>query len=460
VVVVDSNEPVIREEFEDDRPVIVPDGDSEVDCWIREQDGISTTLCAQETFENDTWTFSDSVPQSFGVIWKRTYNITEAGLYTFSFSTNFGTRYIITDPDGNVIASEFGVSEKSIEIELTTGQNRFLIFGLASRSPQLNLETELRFLGNLADSLLFQAAVFVPDLFNVIERTVEQNSPAELRPQVIGVFNRAENMELVISWDLPQGVFMRLPVEDGAHTINTINIAPREEEKFVLDFEESALTQLEAGTYEGNVEIRLSAGEINLRPDDEGVVIGPPPDDMLTEPIMDEQPIIVEPEEPPAPPTGSDEEIIVPPPPPPEPVLSVAFTETEPLVSDTEKFAAGQFSLRIDNDDPTKYTYLWDFDVNDVSLVRGSVTAINPSAAWQMTSADLAEIEAGGAATREVSVTATKGSTVLQETLVIQLDDPRLLDVEDPIEPPPPPPPDDGGSDPIGFKDLGDKQIL
>lgn len=443
MAVIDKNNNIVGE----DQP-IEPNGDTQ--CWIRLNldTGIKTNLCAQEgTVTGGIRTFSDRVATAGSYTWQRTYFL-DGGLYTFSFEAMDDTGaplYVrVRISDYGTITTEKGASNRSVELDLPAGQYSFTIFGDVGSQP-LNLTTELRDLVNITESKLGQAAVFTPDINQVISRTLVQNSQTQLSPQVITVFNRAENMEIELTWELPYGVFMRLSRSEGGsykNQLSSLLVKAREERKMVLDFREAELSSLSPGLHEGNVAITISAGTIELREGENDIVIGPIPTETAGTIIEEEQPPVASPITDETADVIEEKESIIEaeaveedegelPPPAPEPTVSFTFNEEPPEIIKGVTYAVGTFNIRMANDDPTLYDYLWNFDVFNVAPTLGLNTAMNPKVKWQMTKADLNTIQTGGYATRRVSVTATKGATTLEEAADIRLQDPRLMVVEE-----------------------------
>jgi hypothetical protein len=69
----------------------------------------------------------------------------------------------------------------------------------------------------------------------------------------------------------------------------------------------------------------------------------------------------------------------------------------------------------VQGDDPTTFTYAWNFDVAGQGAGSGQTTVASPTnVAWLATAADQTALRNGGTTTRTIEVIATKGSMVLR----------------------------------------------
>jgi hypothetical protein len=136
------------------------------------------------------------------------------------------------------------------------------------------------------------------------------------------------------------------------------------------------------------------------------------------------------------------------PPLPEEPTITFDFDflELTPKSLFGLPIARGRLTAVLTGDDPTTYSYSWNFDVTNLGAGFGDTAARITTAEWRMNTQDIVNlIGSAGVTTRSVEVVATKGTKIFRVRKTVEFKDPALkfLTPPDPFDDPLPREPDE-----------------
>ena len=296
-----------------------------------------------------------------------------------------------------------------------------------------------------------------------IERAYVKGSGTALSSHRIKFFNRSSNMTVNVNLAGPKPVkFVTAfqlagDVIVGGFPADSFELATQKEKEIDVLFTSSELDPLPDGLIRSEVLVSLSAGTITIPKDSDGTIdIGVPlPADAVT--IITVEPPPVEPPPPAPTPTwrdcSSSTEVVhdgfpptdwvlrsdgcyVPPvPPPPAITLNITQQELLPLFDGSRSTARARLNAVLEGDDPTTFTYAWNFDVNRQGAGTGNTAIQNTIANWLMTDADLILLEdpPTSKTTRVVEVIARRGIDVIRSRITVVLDNPELVFITPPL---------------------------
>jgi hypothetical protein len=297
-----------------------------------------------------------------------------------------------------------------------------------------------------------------------VDRAYVLGSGAGLSSHRLKFFNRSTNMTLIVALGGPKPVkfvtAFQFVGDQGLGGLPSDSFElPTQGERLVdVLFNVRELDLLPEGLIRSDILVAVSAGTITIAKDtDDNIDVG--------EPLPPDEPIVLPPEEPilpppPPPPTPtwddcsgatrttregfppedyilrSDGCYIPPPPPAPDIELEIGWQEMAPVFDGTRSIAQVRFIANLGGDDPTTFSYSWNFDVNRQGPGTGDTTIRAPRVGYRLTDTDLRNLEAAGfkRTTRSVEVIARKGNTIVRSRITITLDDPALVFISPPIE--------------------------
>lgn len=316
--------------------------------------------------------------------------------------------------------------------------------------------------GDPSDTDLIQVVDITPDSDLSVERAYVLDSGTALSPHRIKFFNRAENMTVLVQLSGPTPVkFVTAfqvagDVGVGGLPASSFELGIREEKEIDMVFLADEMNKLPEGLLRSNILVSLAAGTVTLAKDsDDDISVGTPSPE--GEPILlPLDPVDLPPLPPPPTPTWSDcssgtavvrdgfppsdfilrDDGCYIPAPTPELVVTMLIRpkELEPTFDGTRSTARAQLLVSLAGDDPTTYSYRWNFDVNKQGAGTGDTTAQSTTVGWLLTNADLIRLEDpnDGQTTRTVEVIATKGVKVIRSRVQVVLDNPSLAFIAPP----------------------------
>ena len=297
-----------------------------------------------------------------------------------------------------------------------------------------------------------------------VERAYVLGSGAGLSPHRLKFFNRSTNMTLNVALGGPKPAKFVTAFQFvgdqglGGLPADSFELSTQGERLVDVLFDVRELDLLPEGLIRSDILVAVSAGTITIAKDkDDNIDVG--------EPLPVDEPIVLPPKEPilpppPPPPTPtwddcstgtrttregfppedyilrSDGCYIPPPPPQPTVQLNVAFNELEPTFDGSRSTARVLLTANLFGDDPTTFSYSWNFDVNRQGAGTGNTALQKPIVGYRLTETDLRRLEDSldKKTTRSVEVIARKGTTIIRARRTVVLDDPKLVFISPPPE--------------------------
>jgi len=266
----------------------------------------------------------------------------------------------------------------------------------------------------------------LPDPTEVIERSYIIGSGVALSSHRLSFFNKSSNMSLLIDLSASSPVSFKTITGEN---ISSFELASRTQRQVDICFTTTELDTADEGLNRAIATIQINAGTVSLVDGNDQIRIGGD----LTQ-LIDDQTI--------GPNTG-------PVPPPSVNITSEDQIELNTVIVPPQDTAAAPIRIIVDSveqpsqlingvrvgkafvsttmrmDDPTLYSYTWNFDVLGQGSGIGS-SSQSTNVTWVMTENDLRLLESDGKTSRTVEVVARKGNSIYRSTKEIILQDSML----------------------------------
>jgi hypothetical protein len=286
-----------------------------------------------------------------------------------------------------------------------------------------------------------------------IERAYLLGSGLAQTPYTLTFFNCSTNMGVIVELSGPDIVDFRSSFQTvgnvgvGGLPASKFVLAPRQQMLVDIIFKTDRMEALPEGINASQIFVKLSAGSITIPTNKDGTIElglcpGLTPTSAPTSSVSPNKPQVELPvpqwadcssgtrvQRTGTPPAGwvlrSDGCYVPPPPAVPQVTLDFTFSQLPSTLQTTVSGLIGGYvgqpvlhatlAAVVQGDDPTTFTYAWNFDVAGQGAGSGQTTVASPTnVAWLATAADQTALRNGGTTTRTIEVIATKGSMVLR----------------------------------------------